>query len=290
MRLNNKAQSVRARLLNLSEGDNKRFQQLVLRYFHERFLYRLSNSHYRDNFILKGGALLYAFDEFVPRPTVDMDFMGEHINNDKERILEAVRSICEGCSDEDGIVFLTDTMIAEDITVDKKYPGIRVIMNGCLGTYLQKLTLDVGFGDVIIPSPISIEYPTIFDNMTEANILAYSLETVVAEKFQTMIERGRFNSRMKDYFDLYRILTVHQFEDGVLFEAVKATFNNRATQYVQSHDFFNTDFASDESLNKQWKNFGKKMKLSLPDFNEVVKVIQQKMSPHWYRLNNSLSI
>ena len=238
--------------------------------------------------LLKGGALLYAFVEFLPRPTVDMDFMGEHINNDKERILDAVKSICEGFSEEDGVVFLTDAMIAEDITVEKKYPGVRIIMNGCLGTYIQKLTFDVGFGDVIVPCPINIEYPTVLDDMSEANILAYSLETVVAEKFQTMIERGRFNSRMKDYFDLYRILTVHPFDDWDLFEAIKATFRNRDTRYVDSHDLFSTDYAADESLNRQWRNYGNKMRILLPDFPEVIKIINEKMLPYWIRLDKGI--
>lgn len=75
----NYAHSVKARLLNLADGDNKRYQQLVVRYFHERLLYRLSKSEFREHFILKGGALLYAFDEFAPRPTLDVDFMGDRI-------------------------------------------------------------------------------------------------------------------------------------------------------------------------------------------------------------------
>ncbi len=146
-------------------------------------------------------------------------------------------------------------MTAEDITVEKKYPGVRIGMAANIGTYRQNLTLDVGFGDVIVPNPIRLEYPTIFDTMDELDIMAYSLETVVAEKFQTMIDRGRFNSRMKDYFDLYRIFSVHQFDDILLSEAIKATFENRGTEFVEDHDFFNEDFGKDTMLNQQWKNY-----------------------------------
>lgn len=287
MNTKSKAQSIRAKLLNLSGGDNRKFQQLVLRYFHERFLYRLSRSLFRENFILKGGALLYAFEEFLPRPTVDMDFMGDHIDNDKMRILEAVKSICTSFTEEDGVTFLTENMIAENITVDKKYPGVRIAFNGCLGTYLQKLTIDVGFGDVVVPNPVNIEYPTVFESMPEAHVLAYSLETVVAEKFQTMIERGRFNSRMKDYFDLYRILKVHHFVEEDLFEAIKATFGNRGTMYEDRHDLFSVDYPADEYLNKQWDNYRQKMKIALPNFPDVIKMITEKMFPYWNRLGEN---
>lgn len=85
------ARSIRARLLNMSNGDNKRFQQLVVRFFHERLLFRLSQSNYRNSFILKGGTLLYAFEEFTPRPTLDIDFMGMHVNNDKDSILNVFK-------------------------------------------------------------------------------------------------------------------------------------------------------------------------------------------------------
>jgi predicted nucleotidyltransferase component of viral defense system len=89
----NIAHSIKAKLLNISNHDNKRYQQLLVHYMQERFLYRLSKSDYSEHFILKGGALLYAYSEFLPRPTIDVDFMGEHINNDKQSIIEAFRDI-----------------------------------------------------------------------------------------------------------------------------------------------------------------------------------------------------
>lgn len=278
------SQSIRARLLNMADGNNKTFQQLVVRYFHERLLYRLSSSPYKERFILKGGTLLYAFEEFSPRPTLDIDFMGHHINNDKQNILDAFRRIVDIEHNEDGIQFLPETMTADDITVEKEYPGVRISMVGKLGTYRQKLTLDVGFGDVIVPHPIELDYPTIFDSMEEPKILAYSLETVVAEKFQTMIDRGVFNSRMKDYFDLYRIFKAHQFEEKDLKEAVNATFTNRRTRYVDNHEFFNGSYASDEMLNQQWQNYCRKMKLDLPSFKEVIGFLAPILLPLWESL------
>jgi len=282
----NYARSIKARLLNMADGDNKKYQQLVVRFFHERLLFRLSKSDYRERFILKGGALLYAFEKFMPRPTLDIDFMGRRIDNDKENILSAFKSIAAMSYPEDGITFHHEIMTANDITVEKKYPGVRINMTANIGTYMQNLTLDIGFGDIIVPSPTELEYPTIFDAMEEPAIMAYSLETVVAEKFQTMIDRGRFNSRMKDYFDLYRIFSVHKFDEPLLSEAIKATFQNRGTEFVEKHDFFSEDFENDAMLNQQWINYVRRMKLTLPSFQDIHKTVSNVLLPYWTSLRN----
>lgn len=268
----------------MADGDNKKYQQLMVRYFHERLLFRLSKSEYRERFILKGGTLLYAFEEFIPRPTLDIDFMGRGIDNDKTNILTAFRKIASMSYPEDGITFHTDTLTADDITVEKKYPGLRIGIVANIGSYRQNLTFDIGFGDVIVPRPQELEYPTLFDAMEEPDILAYSLETVVAEKFQTMIDRGRFNSRMKDYFDIYRIFSVHQFDNALLSEAIKATFENRGTEFVEGHDFFSEDFAKDTMLNQQWKNYTRKMNLDLPSFPEIHNSVTNWLMPYWRML------
>lgn len=282
--MTNYAHSIKARLLNLAEGDNKRYQQLVVRYFHERLLYRLSKSEFREHFILKGGALLYAFEEFAPRPTLDVDFMGERIDNDRENILRSFKAILAIDYPEDGVRFLPDTMAAENITLEKRYPGVRISVVGVLDTYQQKLTMDVGFGDVIAPNPLNLDYPTFFSSMESPNVVAYSLETVVAEKFQTMIERGRYNSRMKDYFDLYRIFKAHEFDSEELQMAITATFTNRNTAYIANHDFFTEDYRNDVALNQQWRNYVRKIKLPLPSFPELVEFIASKLKPYWEKL------
>lgn len=275
------AQSIKARLLNISDSDNKKYQQLMVRFFHERWLYRLSKSIYRERFILKGGTLLYAYQEFMPRPTLDIDFMGSRIDNDKVNILDSFRQIASMNFEEDGVVFIADTMKAEDITVEKEYPGVRISLEAKLGTYRQKLTMDIGFGDVIVPYPIELEYPTLFDSMDEPKIMAYSLETVIAEKFQTMIDRGRINSRMKDYFDVYRIISVHEFDGKSLAEAIAATFSNRGTEFVDNHDFFSEDFGKDAVLNRQWNNYVRKLKIELPVFGQVHRFLMNYFADYW---------
>lgn len=279
--------SVRDRLLNISKGDNKSFQQLIVRYCHERLLYRLSVSDFQEKFILKGGALLYAYEEFTPRPTVDLDFMGHKISNEKNNIINSFRQIIVTDAPDDGIIFHPETIEATDITVDKKYPGIRLIFLATIGTYRQKLTIDIGFGDVIIPQPIRIEYPILFGNMTQPCILAYSLETVVAEKFQSIIDKGLANSRMKDFFDIYRILKAHSFDPTELQQAINATFDNRNTKHTINHVFFEPSFAEDTVLRQRWQAFISRLKITDLTFGEVVTFISSRLKPFWDNLGNS---
>lgn len=269
MKETREAQSIKAKILNIARGDNKTYQRLIVRFFHERILYRLSKSKYREHLILKGGSLLYAFEEFTPRPTIDIDFAGKAIDNNKSNIIRVFREITSMETPEDGIEFQTDTITAQDITIEKEYPGVRISLVGRIGTYRQQLTMDVGFGDIIVPGPIEIWYPTIISSMEEPQIMAYSLETVIAEKFQTMIERGRFNSRMKDYFDLYRIITVHTFDSNQIREAIFATIKNRNTIITEDNDFFDNAFSEDIQLNRQWNNYKRRLNIELPTFKEI---------------------
>ncbi len=273
MKETREAQSIKAKILNIARGDNKTYQQLIVRFFHERILYRLSKSKYREHLILKGGSLLYAFEEFTPRPTIDIDFAGKAIDNNKSNIIRVFREITSMETPEDGIEFQTDTITAQDITIEKEYPGVRISLVGRIGTYRQQLTMDVGFGDIIVPGPIEIWYPTIISSMEEPQIMAYSLETVIAEKFQTMIERGRFNSRMKDYFDLYRIITVHTFDSNQIREAIFATIKNRNTIITEDNDFFDNAFREDIQLNRQWNNYKRRLNIELPTFKEIHNII-----------------
>lgn len=277
--------SIKARLLNASDHNNRRYQQLLVRYMQEGFLRRLSMSPYSRKFILKGGALLYAFDEFLPRPTLDIDFMGTGISNDKSSIIDAFKEIAEITVEDDGVVFIADSIDASDIAVEKKYPGVRITVEAHLDTVVKELTFDIGFGDVIKPRPLSMEYPVIFPEMNAPQLIAYSLETVVAEKFQTMIDRGEANSRMKDYYDLYRIILSHKFDEDDLLSAIIATFDNRKTEYIPNHQLFSDGFANNPLLVQRWNNYRRKLEdIKDVSFDTVMMVIGNFMKPYWEKL------
>jgi len=280
--IHNYGRSVKARLLNVAHNEGLQYQLLLTRYFQERLLYRLSVSSYRNSFLLKGGALLYAHERFAARPTLDIDFMGQFIDNDKQNIKQAMSEICSIPYMEDGVIFIIDTIRTEDIALEKRYPGIRLTLTATLDSVRQDVSMDIGFGDIVTPSPVELDYPNLLEGFSMTSILAYSIETVIAEKFQTLIDRAEANSRMKDFYDLYTLLKSNKYDCDILREAVKATFNNRNTAYQQNHPFFSAEFVSNTNLTIRWNAFIKKLQpTNSLTFSEVVKFLQEKLSDYW---------
>ena len=280
--------SNKARLLNITrQTKGQTYMQVLLRFIQERFLYRLSRSEYRNHFFLKGGALLYAHERFNARPTLDMDFLGDRIDRDKANIKRAFQAICRVECEEDGLTFDSgdDDITLEDITLEREYNGIRVHLTAHLDTIVQPVSMDVGFGDVIVPKPVDLDYPLLLDDLPEVNVAAYSLETVVAEKFQTMIDRAESNSRMKDFFDVYTILKSGKTDVTVLEEAVREVFANRGTMYMENHPLFELEFAASVPRQVMWNAFLRKMKYPVAlEFGEVMDAILPVLKPMWEHL------
>lgn len=281
--IKNYGKSNRTKLLNLSkQTKGADYNLILLRFVQERFLYRLSLSAYRENFFLKGGALLFAHERFAARPTRDMDFLGDHISRDKENIKRIMHEICSIECEEDGVTFECgeDEIWLEDITIEKEYNGTRVHMTAHMDTIVQQFSIDVGFGDVIVPQPAQLDYPLLIEGLPAVNVETYSLETVVAEKFQTMIDRGTINSRMKDFFDVYSILKAGKVDEALLKEAVIEVFANRGTELDADNVVFTDDFAQDGMRQTMWKAYLKKIKYKeeLP-FTEVMDVIRERLQP-----------
>ena len=281
--IKNYGKSNRDKLLNLAkQTKGVDYNLILLRFVQERFLYRLSLSAYRENFFLKGGALLFAHDRFAARPTRDMDFLGDRISRDKENIKRIMLEICSIACEEDGVTFDCgeEEIWLEDITVEKEYNGTRVHMTAHMDTIVQPFSIDVGFGDVIVPEPVNLDYPLLLEDLPEVNVAAYSLETVVAEKFQTLIDRGTINSRMKDFFDVYTILKSGKVDRGLLKEAVAEVFENRGTKADPDSVVFSDGFAQDQMRQTMWKAYLKKIKYKeeLP-FEDVMAVVREVLRP-----------
>ena len=276
----NYGKSVRARLINLMNETGYKYMYLLARYFNERLLYRVSASQYKNNFLLKGGSLLYALNGLEARPTVDVDFMADRISRDRENLMKVFKQIIAISCDEDGVQFDTESIKAEPITVDKKYPGVRFYITAHMDTIVHNMSIDIGFGDVVSPCPMTIDFPLLLGDIPSVNLQAYSLETVVAEKFQTMIDRDEANSRMKDFFDCYQLLTQRSFSDKMLYEAIKATFDNRALGYKTNLKLFSDELATDKDRIIRWKAFLKKInwKEDIP-FASVMQVIKTHLQP-----------
>jgi hypothetical protein len=281
--------SIRAVLLNLSKKENLSFQQVVTRYLHERLLYRVSLSEYKSSFVLKGGALMYAIEGLHTRPTLDIDLLARNIDNDKENVKNIFKQICEINYRNDCVHFDSDSITVSDIAKEKKYSGVRLLIDTQFDTVRQPIQIDIGFGDVITPAAISLAYPVLLNELDSPDIFAYSMETVIAEKFEAMIQLGELNSRMKDFHDVYTLLTNNRIDDAVLSEAIFSTFKSRNTLLKSNPEIFAKEFYLYEPRKTAWKFFLRKIKSPPLDFQEVVKYITSRLSDIYYGLNNKSS-
>lgn len=285
--IKNYGKSVRARLLTVSKESRVPYMTILVRYLQERLLYRVSQSEFKENFYLKGGALLYAFNQEKARPTKDIDFLGIHISNDRDYIKAVFAKIALVSCEEDGVTYDAETIEVVDITQEKKYHGARLAMTAHLDTVRQQISMDIGFGDVVTPGPQNLSYPLLLENVPGVNVLAYSLETVVAEKFEAMISLSVNNSRMKDFYDLYRILGDGEWDSVILGEAVRNTFANRKTTFVENHPLFSDEFYLDAGRIARWNGFlkGINSKELIP-FAETGKRIKESLLHYWLLLKS----
>ena len=282
--MNNRAVSIRAKLLNLAKKEGIDFQLIIIRFLHERLLYRLSVSDYSQQLILKGGAFIYAMQGLKSRPTIDVDLLGTQISNDIDELCEVFREICNVQS-EDEVVFNQERVVGELITQQDKYNGVRLYIDATFHTIRQRLQIDVGFGDIVFPVVQVLEYPILLDDMQVPVILAYSKETVIAEKFQAMIELSVANSRMKDFYDVYKLLAENEFDNDTLEEAIKATFENRGTSYTENHALFPAEFATNLQRKRSWTAFLNKINRDKElEFEEVMRLISEKLMSSWTKM------
>lgn len=286
--LPNYGKSVRSKLLNVAKKEGVFFQTVLTRYFQERLLFRISQTSYRDNFYLKGGALMYAYEKFAARPTLDIDFLGVNVSNDEANIIRVFKEICSVPFEEDGVIYEVEQISARQITEFKDYHGVRISVPVKMDSITQVLTMDIGFGDIVTPCPVDLEYPLMLDHLPSPSILAYSVETVIAEKMHAAVDLADQNSRMKDYYDLYKILHSESYDVVILQDAVIHTFENRHTPYVGDTAFFREDFNKNSQMEVRWKAFLKKIgKDNDVTFKDAVEYIQEKLRPFWIELGNA---
>lgn len=283
----NYSKSVKARLLNLMNSSGYKYMYLLARYFNERLLYRVSVSQYKDNFLLKGGSLLYAFNGLETRPTIDIDFMARRISRNREDLERVFREILSIECEKDGVTFDVEGLRSEPITVEKEYPGTRFFITAQMDSIVYPMSIDIGFGDVVKPSPVEVDFPLLLGDIPAVSIKAYSLETVVAEKFHAMIDRDVTNSRMKDFFDCYQILTTKELDNEGLFEAIKATFDNRGLIRNDDLRLFSNEFYTDGARLLRWKAFMKKIQWKEElSFVDVMRVITTRLEPMYNKYWN----
>jgi predicted nucleotidyltransferase component of viral defense system len=272
------AASVRGRLVNIAVKERRTFDSVLLLYMQERLLYRLSISEFGSNFILKGGLLMFMLTEYKGRPTKDIDLLAQQISNDKDDIKRIFLSVCSINYAEDGLVFHGEDIEVEDIKEAAAYHGVRVKTTCYLGNAKKMVQLDIGFGDIVIPKPREMECPVLLD--LEAPVIkAYSLESIISEKFQAMIALSVANSRMKDFYDIYTLLSTNNFDGRKLQEAVFETLQRRNTILEKESVIFTEQFIMDESRNRLWESFLRKINVEKFEFREVMEYIEAFLKP-----------
>ena len=271
--------SVRARLLAIAKKSNRDFNAVLLQYFQERFLYRLSVSKVKDNFVLKGAMLFRIYEMPASRPTVDIDFLGRNTDNSEENLNMLIKEIL-AIKCNDGVTFDGDSISSEIIKEVDEYQGVRIFCVAYLGTAKTRLHFDIGFGDKVFPNPALLEFPVLLEDLPIPKIIAYSPETAISEKFEAIVSLGIYTSRMKDFFDIYYMSQNYKFSSDNLREAIMITFDNRETDISNRNFIFSDDFKHDKNKRQQWKAFLNRINSEISlSFGECLEYIESFLEP-----------
>jgi hypothetical protein len=281
------AASVRQRLSNNAMATRRPFQEVLQHYAMERFLYRLAQSPHLDKFVLKGALMLSVWRAPTTRPTRDIDLLG-CMPNDPDAVASVIREVCQQRVEPDGLVFDPQSVTGQVIKEDADYEGVRIAFRGTLQNSRIAMQIDVGFGDVIVPGALITEYPTILDQ-TAPRLRGYSRETTAAEKFEAMVKLGSFNSRMKDFFDIWLLSRQFEFDGRLLARAIQETFANRGTSLPVRPTALTAEFATDRTKQSQWQAFLQKSRLTMAPASlaQVVQSLASFLGPVVERLRRS---
>jgi hypothetical protein len=272
------AASVRAKLLDLARKTGKPYNEVLIQYALERFLFRLSRSPFRGQFLLKGGLLLMGRGLPQARPTRDIDFLNL-VPIDFGEVGPIIQAIGEITS-ADGLTYNFSQMAQETLAPEAEYPGVRLKFQCRLGKAVVPMQIDIGFGDRVVPNPTEVVFPTLLD-MEPPVVMGYAPETVIAEKFEAALDLADLNSRMKDYYDIWFLSQTSAFEGRILQEAIMATCNRRRTEIRSDAVMFTEDFVERPDKKSQWSAFlGKSPTNSAPkDFSKIIGNIRTFLRP-----------
>ena len=280
----NMSASVRQRLLNYAKASGRPFAEVLQYYAMERFLYRLSASPHIETFTLKGALLMTAWQAPISRPTMDIDLLGR-TDNDVDTVVTLMRDISQSTVADDGIAFDLASFTGEAIQEDADYSGVRTRFIGQVHGARVHMQIDIGFGDVMTPGPETLTYPTILD-FPAPKLFGYSRETVVAEKLQALVQLRMFNTRMKDYFDLWLLSRQSELDKEVMATAIKRTFANRGMEIDPSPIGLSSAFGDDPTKQLQWSAFLKRARLTeVPtSLSEIIEELRKFFRPVFLQL------
>lgn len=277
MAVKDMAASILTRLKTQAKETGLTYQMCLQLFCQEEFLRKIEASRYSENFILKGGMFLYTITEFASRPTRDIDFMIRWISNDTENMNQIMEEICTANTGNDFIRI--EVLASENITEEKEYHGVKTKFRAYIKNVKIPFSIDVGVDDVIVPGAVKRTVSTRLDGFHPPTIYTYSLESTIAEKFDAIIKRMEATSRMKDFFDIYYLSGVFDFEGRKLQEAIFRTLEYRGTIYESDSFERIRDFKNNTSLLKLWDNYQSGTREDKPDFNVVIDRLEKFLEP-----------
>ena len=268
-----KAMSLKAKIRNIAKQKNIPAQVILQNYMFERLLVRLSASEYKEKFVLKGGMLVAAIVGLDNRATMDLDTTLKNLPLTPEAIRSALEDVCDIAFD-DGVVFEVGTI--SPIREDDIYGGYRVMLNAKFDTLLTPLSIDVSTGDAITPHAVQYNFSEIFDDEKSYELWAYNIETVMAEKVETILRRGVFNTRPRDFYDAYILTTTQKFDKTVFADALRATAKHRGTtQQIADVPFILHNIEESPELKTMWDKYRKQFAYAADiEYGQIVAVLK----------------
>jgi len=270
--MNSKAMSLKAKIRNYAKDKNIAAQVVLQNYMFERFLERLSKSKYRDKFVIKGGMLIAAILGLDTRATMDLDATLKGLPLTEEKIIKAVKEIGNIKIDDD--VFFKFLSI-ENIRRDDEYGGFCVSLNAIYDTIITPLSIDVSTGDIITPFAVQYEFPAIFNKNLSIKLWGYNIETVMAEKIEAILTLGIFNTRPRDYYDIYIIASTQKYKIDVFKKALLSTAEHRGTKenIVNKNIIINT-IKNNNDIKNMWQKYQNKFFYAKQiQFEDILKAI-----------------
>lgn len=268
-----KAMSLKAKIRNIAKQKNIPAQVILQNYMFERLLVRLSVSEYKEMFVLKGGMLVAAIVGLDNRATMDMDTTLKNLPLTPEAIRSALEDICT-IKFDDGVAFEIGTI--SPIREDDIYGGYRVMLNAKFDTLLTPLSIDVSTGDAITPHAVQYNFSEIFDDEKSYELWAYNIETIMAEKVETILRRGVFNTRPRDFYDAYILTTTQKFDKTVFADALKATAKHRGTtQQIEDVPGILHNIEESLELKNMWNKYRKQFAYALDiEYSQIMAVLR----------------
>ena len=273
------AASVLGKLKNKAKATGISYQQCLQLFFQEEFLRRLAGSRYAENFVLKGGLFIYTLTNFESRATVDVDFLMRGLNNDLARMDEIIAEILAVDTGNDFVRFEAKKM--EPIAIQRKYHGISTQITGYIKNVRVPFNVDIGVGDVIVPNAQRRNIQTQLDGYEKPEILTYSLESTIAEKFDAILQRFELTGRMKDFYDIYYLSRTFDFDGLKLQTAIQETLQNRGTAYEKDSFDRVLALADDASMQTKWRYFLRTLGNPNVEFASIMGQIKVFLQPVW---------